>query len=57
MDEMAVDIEKASAILGLMHQVVIPNLIVKRTRLHGKIPACRGVEPDLAGTVSQGKSR
>src|SRR5919204_3162046 len=33
MDEMAVDIEQAGAILGFVHQMVVPDLVVQRGRL------------------------
>ena len=34
MDEMAVDIEEAGAVLGLVDQMIVPDLVVKRARLH-----------------------
>ena len=37
-DEVAVDVEKAGAILGLMGQMVVPDLVIERARLgHGMI--------------------
>ena len=35
MHEMTVDIEQAGAVLLLMHQMVVPDLVVERTRFHG----------------------
>ena len=36
MDEMAINIEKAGAILRLMHEVIVPDLVIECGRLgHG----------------------
>ncbi len=41
MDKMPVDIKQAGAILGLMDQVVVPDLVIKCARLgHGNRPNC-----------------
>jgi hypothetical protein len=34
-DQMPVDVEEAGAILGLMDDMVVPDLVIKRTRSHG----------------------
>jgi hypothetical protein len=33
MDEMAIDIEKGGPVFGLMHQMIVPDLVVQRPRL------------------------
>jgi hypothetical protein len=34
-DEVAVDVEEAGAVLGLMDDVVVPDLVIECTRSHG----------------------
>jgi hypothetical protein len=35
MHQMAVDIQKAGAVFGLVDNVIVPDLVVKRARSHG----------------------
>ena len=37
MDEMAVDIEEAGAVLGLVDQMIVPDLVVERARLGHRV--------------------
>ena len=32
MDEMAVDIDQAGAVVGLVHQMIVPDFVVQRGR-------------------------
>jgi hypothetical protein len=38
MHKVAVDVQKAGAVIGLMHDMGIPDLVVKRFRRHGCFP-------------------
>src|SRR5689334_6259999 len=61
MDEMAVDVEKARSIGRLMHQMVVPNLVVERTRFHRKFRFSGGrgclAARLLEGNRTAGRSR
>ncbi len=43
MHEVAVDIQQAGAVIGLMDNVIVPDLVVKGTRAHGSALFCSGM--------------
>jgi hypothetical protein len=52
--EVAVDIEQAGAVLGLMHEVGVPEFVVERLAGHGRGPLpgeCPGWVSDASGGV------
>jgi hypothetical protein len=40
MDEVAVDIEERRPVGLLVHQVVVPDLVVQGSRVHGSVSMC-----------------
>jgi hypothetical protein len=54
---MAVDIEQAGAVVLLMDNVVVPDLVVKRARFHGVIPVVEINEEAMASARRAGDRR
>src|ERR1019366_1003851 len=57
-DEMAVDIEQAGAVIGLVNQMIVPDFVVQRGRLgHERKPLRRLREQGSADRREQSKRR
>ena len=58
MDEMAVDIEQAGAVIGFVNQMVVPDFVVQRGRLSDMVSALnRNLKSENAMRAAQGGAR